>query len=133
MDSYNKLKEIDIKNRTSYYFDGITKTIDFYFDNVLIDEKSHENVLVYEIPYQILIGAKRLRIRFDKMEGFTRAYDGARYLVLFGREKHDFIYNKIRCLIGVKNYARIKVDSYDSLPLEETLTFHIVTIQFNSV
>ena len=27
-----------------------------------------------------------------------------------------------------RNYARIKIDSYDSLPLEKTLTFHNVII-----
>ena len=69
-------------------------------------------------------------VRFDKLDGFVRVYNGTRYLVLFGCEKYDTIYNKIRYLIieksGIKfvishNYARIKVDSYDSLPLEKTL------------
>ena len=59
-------------------------------------------------------------------------FDGTTYLVLFGSKKYDFIYNKIWYLIGVKsgityvishNYAKIKIDSYDSLPLEETMTF----------
>ena len=45
------------------------------------------------------------------------------YLVLFGTEKYDSIYNRIRYLISAKsgityiishNYAKIKVDSYDS-------------------
>ena len=31
-----------------------------------------------------MIGAKPLRIRFDKVVGFIRAYDGARYSALFG-------------------------------------------------
>ena len=65
-------------------------------------------------------------IRFDKANAFDRVYDGTRYFVLFGDEKYGFIYNRIRYLIGVKsgityvishNYAKIKVDSYDSLPL----------------
>ena len=29
-----------IKNRTYYYFGDMIKFVDFYFDNVLIDEKS---------------------------------------------------------------------------------------------
>ena len=86
--------------------------------------------------------AKPLRIRFDKIDGFIRVYDGSRYLVLFGREKYDFIYNRIRYLIRVKsgikyviycNYAKIKVDSYDSLPLEKTITFHNFKILIKSV
>ena len=42
-------------------------------------------------------------------------------LVLFGGEKYDFIYNRIRYLIGLKsalNYSKIKVDSYEPLLLE---------------
>ena len=31
------------------------------------------------------------------------------------------------------NYAKIKVDSYDSLPLEKTMTFHDVIILIKSV
>ena len=55
--------------------------------------------------------------------------------MLFGGEKYDFIYNRIICLIEVKsgityvisfNYPKIKVNSYDSFPLEKTLTFHNV-------
>ena len=36
MDSRDKLKEIDIKNRTCYYFDDIIKIEDFNLDNVLV-------------------------------------------------------------------------------------------------
>ena len=66
-----------------------------------------------------MFDAKPLRIRFDQIDGFIRVYDGTRYLILFGSEKYDFIYNRIRYLIGVKsdftyvishicNYAKIK-------------------------
>ena len=57
-------------------------------------------------------------------------------------KKHDFFYNRIRYLIGVKsgityvishNYAEIKVNSYNSLPLEKMLTCHNVIILVNSV
>ena len=59
---------------------------------ILIDEKLYENSLVYNnISYKTLINAKHLHIRFDKIDGFIRVYDGTRYLVLFGSEKNDFI------------------------------------------
>ena len=35
-----------------YYFDGIIKIEDFDPDNVLIDEKSYEDILVYIILYK---------------------------------------------------------------------------------
>ena len=36
----------------------------FNIDNILIDEKSHENILSYDIPCKTLIGSKPLHIRF---------------------------------------------------------------------
>ena len=53
MESNNKLKEIDIKNRTCYYFDDIVKIGDFNCDYTLINEKSYENILVYNISYTL--------------------------------------------------------------------------------
>ena len=44
MESNDKLKEIDIKNGTCYYFDDIIKIEYFYLDNILIDEKSYKNI-----------------------------------------------------------------------------------------
>ena len=92
----DKLKEIDIKNRTCYYFDDIIKIEGFDLDNILIDEKSYENILVYNISYKSLNNSKPLCIRFDKIDGFIRVYDGTRYLVLLGSEKYDSIDNRIR-------------------------------------
>ena len=85
----NGLKKSRIKNRTFYYFDNMIEIEDFNFDNILLDENSYENISVYYISYKTLIGAKPLRIRFDKVDGFIRIYDGTRYLVLFGPERCD--------------------------------------------
>ena len=43
----------------------------------------------YNISYKTLIGAKQMRVRFDKVDRFIRVYNGTRYLVLFGAEKCD--------------------------------------------
>ena len=61
--------------------------------------------------------------------------------MLFAIEKHDSIYKRIRYRIrksGIKyvfshNYAKIKVDSNDSLPLEKTFSLRNVTILVKSV
>ena len=50
-----------------------------------------------------MIGAKSLQIRFDKLRGFIRVYDGTRHLVSFGPEKYDAIYNTTRYLISQKS------------------------------
>ena len=68
----NKKKMIDFKTRTCYYF-YIIRVRDFDF-NILLEGKSYENsyetILIYDISYKTFIGAKPLRIRFDKDDGF---------------------------------------------------------------
>ena len=87
MGSNKLLKEIDNKNHTCYYLDDIIKIEHFDLNNILIDENSYENILVYNISYKSLIDSKPLRIRFDKLDGFIRVYDRTKYLVLFRSEK----------------------------------------------
>ena len=88
------------------------------------------------------MGSYSLCIRFSEIYGFIKIYDGIRYLVLFGSGLYDEIYNRIRYLISEKsgitdsinhNFARIRIDSYNSLPIEKTLTFHNVIILIKSV
>ena len=69
-----------------WLFDDTIKFEDFNIDNILINKKSYEIVLVYNISYKTLIGFKPCYIRFDKIDGFIRVYDGTRYLLLFGAE-----------------------------------------------
>ena len=46
---YNEFKKVCFKKSTCYYFNGIIKLEDFDLDNILIDEKLHENILIYDI------------------------------------------------------------------------------------
>ena len=84
-------------------FLGLVGITFFDLDNSLIDEKSHENILIHDISYKILIDPKPLRIRFDKIDGFITIYGETRYLTLFGSVKYDAIYNKIRYLISLRS------------------------------
>ena len=59
-----EIQKVRIKNRTCYYFKTI-ELEDFDLDNILIDEKSHENILIYNISHKTLIDPKSLRSRFD--------------------------------------------------------------------
>ena len=100
------------------------------------NNESHDNILIYYISYKTLIYSKPLHIRFEKIGGFIRIYDGTRYLTLFSS------YNRIRYLRSLRrgityifsnSFAKIKVDSYDSLPIEKRLTLHNVIIHIKSV
>ena len=86
--------------------------------------------MIYDISYKYFIGSKPLPIRFNKIDEFIRIYDETGYLVLFGSEKYDAIYNRIKYITSQKSgityifphyYAKIKVDSYDFFPIEKVL------------
>ena len=79
-----------------------------------------------------------MHIKFNKVDGCIIVCDGTRYLILFGPEKYRAIYNRITCLAGLKsvttyvfyhNSTKIKVNSYDFLPLEKMLTLHNAIIR----
>ena len=45
------------------------------------------------------MGEKQLCIRFSEIDGFIKTHDGIRYLVLFGLERYNANYNRIRYFI----------------------------------
>ena len=76
-------------------------------------------------------------IKFDKIDGCIRIYDGTRYLTLLDSQKYDTIYDSIRYLLSLKcdmtyifshYFAKIKVDSYDSLLIVIGLTLHVIIL-----
>ena len=150
MESKNEFKKIDIKNRMCYYFDEMMKVEDIDVGNILLDEKSYENILVYNILYKKFMDAKPLLIRFDKVDGIIKIYHGIRYLDLsnsyneFYYRINSRIHNAIFDRINLSqksddkysfnnNFARIRMDSYNSLPIENKLTLQNVIILIKSV
>ena len=110
-------------------------------DKILLDKKSYKNVLIYKLLYKKFIDAKPFPIKFNKVDGLIKIYNGIRYLELSNSYDTNYrVYNKIfdeiNYLITEKsddkysinhNFARIKIDSYNSLPIEK-VTFHNVII-----
>ena len=93
--------------------------------------------MIYDTSYKTLLGPKHLRIKFDRIDEFIRIYDGTKYLVLLGPEKYVDIYNRIRYPVSLEScityifshyFAKIKGDSYDSLPIEKRLPLHVIIV-----
>ena len=59
--------------------------------------------MISDISYKNLIVSKHLHTTFYKIDVFIRIYDGTRYLTLFGSEKYNAIYDRIRHLIILKS------------------------------
>ena len=78
----------------------------------------------------------------DKIDGFFRVRgDEFRDLVLFDHGLFDKICDKIKYLTSKKsgnpdginpNFGKIRIDSYNSLPIEKILSFHNVIIFIKS-
>ena len=43
--------------------------------SVLIDRKSYENILIFDVTYKTLYHTKLLHIVFDKVNGYVRKYE----------------------------------------------------------
>ena len=104
--------------------------------------KKNKKKLIYDISYKTSTGAKSLRTRFNKIDGFTKIHDKIRYLVTFDYSYCNKICGKIKYLVGEKsgiigginhNFSGTRVGSYNSLPIEKALTFHNVVILIKSV
>ena len=83
-----------------------------------------------------------LRIKFEKIDRCIKIYDGIRYLVILDHSWFDKICDSIKYLITEKsgitdrishNFARIRIDSYNFLPIKKILAFHNVIILIKSV
>ena len=51
--------------------------------NILKDEKSYGNILIYNTVCKTSYGEKPLHIIFDKVDGYIIKYDSTKYLALF--------------------------------------------------
>ena len=86
--------------------------------------------------------AKPLRIRYHEIVVFIKIQDRINYLVLFDHGWFHKICDKIKYLVSEKsgitdsinhNFARIRIDSSNYLPIQKLLTFHNVIILIKSV
>ena len=70
------------------------KAIAIYSEIILLDEKIYKNILICDISYKLLWFSKRLRIWFEKINGFIKIYDGIRYLKLLVHISNDDVCDK---------------------------------------
>ena len=81
-------KDIDIKNRTYYFFNDIINIKDFDSDNIKIDEKSYKDILIYYIGYVIIkkdlniYSLNRFYLILNNVNGYFEEINGNRYLML---------------------------------------------------
>ena len=100
------------------FFDDIVTTEDFDFDNILLDEKSYEN-LTFQKKWMFS----------KKADGLIRGYDNTKYLVFYGSGKHDAIYNRIRYFTGLKSgITYVLFHNFSKFKKEKIFTLQNVAI-----
>ena len=61
------VKDINIKNRTYYFFNDIIYIENFDPNNIKIDEKSYKNILIYYIGYVTMKDSKYIKINIKPL------------------------------------------------------------------
>ena len=86
----NKVKDIDIKNRTCYFFDDNINMKIFDSSNIKIDGNQDKNFLMYYIRYVMIKDSKYVKINivkhlyliFNEANEYFEEINGNKYLTL---------------------------------------------------
>ena len=84
----NKVKDINIKSRTFYFFNDIINIENFDLNNIKIDENSYKNILIYYIGYVTIkeyvkvYSVNPLYLIFRYVNGYFEEINENRYLTL---------------------------------------------------
>ena len=153
-----KVKQINIKNRTYYFYSDIINIK--HFDPILskLDEKNYKNIGIYNIGYttikkidkrENIYSANPLYLLVNHVSGYIDEKGVNKYLIFDSTEENkellkkyndgwNGIKNKIEEVSSgecdyEKDYMKIKFNSDDDLPLNKPLKFHNMTIIIRSV
>ena len=152
------IKQINIKNRTYYFYNNIIDLENLKSNLLKIDEKSYKDIGIYNIGYitiKKIDGCKNiysvnpLYSNMTHATGYIEEKGVNKYLVFDSTnenkeliKKYNDVFNGIRDKIKEinsdkcdyeKDYMKIKFNSDDDLPLKKPLNFHLMTITRRSV
>ena len=85
-----EVKQINIKNRTYYFYNDMINLKDFKSNLLKIDKKSQKNIDIYYIgyiaikkidDYENIYSVNPLYLRINHAGGYTEAKNGNKYLI----------------------------------------------------
>ena len=151
-------KQIDVKNRTYYFYNDIIDLENFDAKLLKTDKKSYEDIGIYNIGYVTkkkigncmnINSVNPLYLGITRANGYIEEKGANKYLVFDSTDenkellkKYNDVFNGIRDKIKEinsdecdyeKDYMKIKFNSDDDLPLSKQLKFHNMTITIRSV
>ena len=148
-----ELKQINIKNRSYYFYNDMINLKNFEPNVLKIDKKSYKNIGIYNIgyitikkidDYESIYSVNPLYLRVNNTNGYIEQKDGNKYLIFDDLEdenkdllkKYKDVWNGIKNKINTissgecdyeKDFMKIKFNSDDDLPLNKPLKFHALT------
>ena len=153
-----EVKQIDIKNRTYYFYNDIINIKKFDSNLLKIDKKSYKDIGIYNIgyitikkidDYENIYSVNPLYLIIAHASGYIEEKGVNKYLVFDSTDenkellkKYNDVFNGIRDTIKEvcsdkcdyeKDYMKIKFNSDDNWPLNKPLKFHNMTITIRSV
>ena len=149
-------KQLNIKNRTYYFYDDIINIKDFDPKLLRLDKKSSMDITIYYIscvtkkPEYNINGVNPLYLLIGELDGFIEEIEGIKYLNVFlTYNNNDVLLKYAEVWSGIKDqiikindgqigeygkdYMKIKFDSDDNLPLNKILKFRILTIIIKNI
>ena len=154
-----EVKQINIKNRTYYFYNDIIDLKKFDARLLKVDKKSYKNIDIYYIgyitikkigDYESIYSVNPFYLRINHASGYIEEKNENKYLIFDSVDENkevlkkytdvlDGIKSKIKAINGSeendygKDYMKIKFNSDDDLPLNKPLKFHLMTIIIRSV
>ena len=107
-----QVKEINIKNRSYYFFDDMVYIKNFYSNLLKVDKKSHKDIDVYYISYIMIKkfgdceNIHRVNPLYLIIYFATRHFkeeNGEKYLILDLIDKYEKVWSEIRSEIRTLN------------------------------
>ena len=151
------IKEINIKERTYYFYNDIIDIETFDSKNLKLDKKTYKNLDIYNIGYVTIkqIGdcydksVNPLYLRTDNASGYIEEKESNKYLIFDSTDenkellkRYNDVFNELIDKIKkidddwlkyTKDYTKIKFNSDDNLPLNRSLKFYQMTITIRCV
>ena len=153
-----EVKQINIKNRTYYFYNDIIDLKNFDARLLKIDKKSYKNIGIYNIEYitikkiddyENIYGVNPFYLRVNHASGYIEEKNENKYLIFDSTDENkdplknyndvwNGIKNKIEAVSSgeceyEKDYKKIKFNSDNDLPLNKPSKFHLMTIVVRSV
>ena len=152
------VKQINIKNRTYYFYNDIINLENFDSSLLKLDKKSYKDIGIYNIgyiaikkigDYKNVYSLNPLYLHITHASGYIEEENENKYLIFDSIDenkellkKYNDVFNGIMSKIKEvhndecdyeKDSMKIKFNSDDSLPLNKPLNFHNMTITIRSV